>query len=355
MIVIHAPGKLMIAGEYAVLGPDGEALAVAVEPGFACEATPAARWSLVRNDAGAEVEVPFTPDPTRTSYVGVPEAARFAIAAVDHALATLGEAPAPLRLVTRTLAAATGDRKPGVGGSAGASVVVAGAVLAAGGVAVSADRVLPVALAAHWAGQNGAGSGYDVATIAHGGLIRWRRALLAGPGAFPWQADALPWPPAFELIAGYSGRSAKTTRFVGRLEALAAADPPRIRRALGALGAPVSALGARLANGSVSGLLEGVRACHAALCAFDAELDLGILTSELTAMIAHAEAEGAAAKVSGAGGGDSVIALAHQPEVLAAVAERWRRHGFEPLPLVLAERGVRQQTGEPTAADRFTK
>ncbi len=40
----------MIAGEYSVLGPDGEALAIAVGPGLEVSAHAANAWSLVRED-----------------------------------------------------------------------------------------------------------------------------------------------------------------------------------------------------------------------------------------------------------------------------------------------------------------
>ena len=331
-MTVVAPGKLMIAGEYSVLA-GGEALALAVEPGVEATATASDTWELGR----AESEV------TWREGQAVPEDLRFAHAAIEAVRGGLS----PCRVVTRTLGGvATGGRKPGAGGSASATVAVVGALLASAGLPMSEESVLHPALAAHLAAQGGRGSGYDIATIVYGGLVRWRPARLAGPGG-AYEAERLPWPEGLHVLAGYTGRSASTSRFLAELDRLAATDRARVSGELARLGQPVTRLIEAFAAADLSAVLTGVRACHAALVAWDSARNLGIVSAEVAEVIAHAEACGAASKVSGAGGGDSVLAFARDSRTLDAVATEWRARGYEPLPFRISLHGVREKIPEP--------
>jgi phosphomevalonate kinase len=344
---VVVPGKLMLAGEYSVLGPAGEALAVAVGPGLAVEAVPASRWTLSREDS----------TDIWTDQAGTPpESLSFAHAALQRALRH-SDAP-PHRLTTRALVdTGSGDRKPGVGGSASVVVAVVAAVLEAAGGVVDPATVLPLALDAHAAGQGGRGSGYDVATICHGGLVQWRPSLLAGGAVVAGEARSLRWPDELHLVAGYTGRSANTRSFLKAMEAHAERDRIGAVRALAALGRPVGTLVDRFAGGgSPAEIAQALSACHDAFVRWDAEVGIGAVTPEIEQMVRLAAQVGASAKVSGAGGGDSVIALADSAEQVVAIRETWRASGFIPLPVEISCEGVRivkakktQRKGSETA------
>jgi phosphomevalonate kinase len=316
-----APGKLMIAGEYSVLGPGGEALAIAVEPGIEAEATPGPQWEILRGDGQA----------SWTEGAFVPEQLVFAHAAWEEARLSLGAGDLPAhRIVTR----ARGDiyidvnaGKPGVGGSASATAVVSAALygLAGRDPGQHREQVLAAALRAHGRVQQGMGSGYDVATVVHGGLVHFER---------PAQARRLPWPAGLHLLAGYSGKSARTTQLLDRLGPLD--DGP------GELADPTRRLVEAFERGDLQSITEQVSCCHAALRTWDARRGLGVMTPEIERMVHVAASVGAAAKVSGAGGGDSVVALATDPAVLEAVASGWREGGFHPLSLDIGVEGVRE-------------
>jgi phosphomevalonate kinase len=85
-----------------------------------------------------------------------------------------------------------------------------------------------------------------------------------------------------------------------------------------------------------------VKACHEALCSWSDQVELPVVTPEVRAMIALAEESGAVAKVSGAGGGDSVLAFSDDASVLTRVRTGWLEAGFEPLPIQRCEWGVRE-------------
>jgi phosphomevalonate kinase len=325
---ILAPGKLMIAGEHTVLAPGGQALAVAVTPGIEVEAIPAAAWQLARADGGACWRWGQPPPGAELS---------FAHAALLEALAVVHTAPAH-RLVLRQQPLPTRAGKPGLGGSAAAAAATAGAVLAMAGEA-RRETLLEIALRAHQKVQGGRGSGYDVATVVHGGAVIWR------PGP-PARARRVAWPSDLHLLAGYSGQSARTAALLRRVEARVTGGrcPPD------ELAAAAAALIAALEAGDTPRVLEGVTACHEALVAWDACHELGLVTEGIERLVAAATGAGAAAKVSGAGGGDSVIALASRPGVLEEVEAAWRALGCEPLPLALDAGGGVRERGPVTGA-----
>jgi mevalonate kinase len=311
----------MLAGEYSVLAPGGEALALAVEAGVEARATPAERW---------EIQWPERDQRWREGDPWNAEL-RFALAALQQARRA-GDGRPPLSIVTRTLGGAgTGRRKPGVGGSASATAAVAAAVL---GEPLEHTALLRHALAAHLQAQGGHGSGYDVATAVFGGLVRWRPGE-AGQG----QAARVSWPNGLYLLFGYSGASASTSGLLGRLKR-------RRRDAPGAhpaaeLVAPTRRLIEAFAAGQPDAILQRVRASHEAFSAWDRRLRMGAVTDQIAQMARLAQQCGAAVKVSGAGGGDSVLALASHPARLARLERAWRAAGFTPLDVDASREGVR--------------
>lgn len=330
-----APGKLMIAGEYAVLGdsPEAVALAVAVEPGVRARAEPSAGWRLAREDDGLEW----------AAGQPAPEGLRFIHAAWAQARALLDRAGvAPRRLVTRgsALVGEPAAGKRGVGGSASATVAVTALLCDLAGVDPlhARDEVLRLALAAHRTAQGGRGSGYDVATVLWGGLVCWRPTAANGAGA----AKRMPWPAGLALHAAFSGRGARTTSFIERVERLDAADHTALTQELAHLGACAHELVDAFADADFAALSCAARRCHAELAAWDRRHDLGVITSEVAQMVAVAEQHGVAAKVSGAGGGDSVIALTDDRERLDALASAWQARGFLPLPVQRTDEGLRR-------------
>ena len=126
---------------------------------------------------------------------------------------------------------------------------------------------------------------------------------------------------AIRLCVGLSGRprdTAAQVAAVARLrERLSVADD-----ILAALGKLADDAGAALGKGDVDGLGRTFDAAHGLLCA------LRVSGPELDALVHTARAAGAiGAKLTGAGGGGAVIALApgHERDVLA----RWKAAGFD--------------------------
>jgi mevalonate kinase len=208
-------------------------------------------------------------------------------------------------------AAAEVPSRAGLGSSAALAVAVARAAAAACARAPD-DNVIDAAIDEAEVIFHGNPSGIDAAAAKSGGAGRFTRAD-------GWRP--VPVHQAIRLCIGLSGRprdTAAQVAAVARLrDRLSVADD-----ILAALGKLAGDAGDALGKGDVDGLGRTFDAAHGLLCA------LRVSGPELDAMVHTARAAGAVgAKLTGAGGGGAVIALApgHERDVLA----RWKATGFD--------------------------
>jgi mevalonate kinase len=199
--------------------------------------------------------------------------------------------------------------RAGLGSSAAMAVAIARAVAArtgAGPVAID-DAVLVSERVFH-----GTPSGIDAAAAARGDV-----GLFTRDGG--WRPAALRQP--FKLCVGFSGRPRDTAAQVAAVGALCRRTPVAARL-VETLGDVTRAGADALAVGNIDELGRLFDLAHGLLCG------LRVSTPELDALVHEARAAGAiGAKLTGAGGGGAVIALApsHTRDVLA----RWRAAGFD--------------------------
>ncbi|MSP90474.1 MAG: hypothetical protein EXR79_01500 [Myxococcales bacterium] len=303
------PGKLMVAGEYAVLRPHGLALACAVGRVVEVRVRPGAARVATLRAFGGETRLAWDdPAPPATGLI--------AFAAAGLAAGQEAGGPRLEGAVDFDVFAQAGTAKVGLGTSA--AVTVAAVLAALGpaprehldGLGERAHRLARIAGGVHANLQGGRGSGYDVGTIAHGGSIAWHRT--------PDVAVPLPWPAGMAGAALWSGTPAATAAQLERpLPSPAALD--RIDAAARALLA-VWAAGGRP-------FLDAVAACEEAFG--EAVLSAPHLAAPaLTDLAALVTASDCVARTSGAGGGDCLIAWTDEPGRLDALVAAAARRGF---------------------------
>lgn len=269
-MIARAPGKLVLSGAYSVL------------EGAPCLVAAVDRYAI----ADAARPADFVTDEVRAAV----EAGALERPAWFDASALREHAPDGT------------SRKLGVGSSA--------AILAASLAAALGDRfedepamraaIFPIALAAHRKAQGG-GSGVDVTASVFGGLLLAQLqpdgGLLAAPHALPEGA----------VVEAYASPVSSSTRdLLRQIRALRQSDPARHRACLDAAGA-----GARAAveARSIASLVAAVAAQTDALGALGDAAGAAIVTPEVAALRAAAEAEGGTFAPSGAGGGDIAFFL----------------------------------------------
>jgi phosphomevalonate kinase len=319
-VAVFAPGKLFVIGEYAVLA-GGRALVAAVDAGIRCRAT--------EEPGGWRVSAPdLALDASLTEAAEHP-GGRLLAAAVCKGAREFGVGRALRVHVEGTRPASRTKR--GLGGSAASVAAILGALALAGGAALESrtlrERLFRLALSVHREHQNGRGSGADVAAAVHGGWVDFLPSE-GGPRVVPAAV-----PEDLRLIAAWSGASADTAA------ALGGAVPP-------AAIAPMRTVLARfwraIEQADRAGIVEAISEYGAVLDVLGRAAG-GRGAESIARLVEAARSPGAAAKGSGAIGGDCAIALGFDPARLRAIEERWRRGGAEVLDLAVDRRGLRRE------------
>ncbi|TAK29082.1 MAG: hypothetical protein EPO40_11710 [Myxococcaceae bacterium] len=310
---VRAPGKLMLAGEYAVLH-GGDAWCLAVD-----------RYAVVSD---ATEPGGFTPPEASASW-------RRAVAA-----GLLGELPpeGSARFDLTQLSGGVG-RKLGLGSSAAGCVAALGWAMEReqpGSVARHLEALARCAREGHREVQGG-GSGVDVLTSACGGLVRVRfeRGLEGAPSI-----ARHPMPEGLRWRVFWSGTSVRTSEMLARVEALRSADPGAHSARIEAIKAGTEDFERALSAQDVAGVLAAVRRLGAAMAALGEASGAPIVTPPMARFAARAEQFGAAVKPSGAGGGDVVVAFAQDDGAMAALREAAAVEGFEEVDLGADGAGV---------------
>ncbi|MEU5691853.1 phosphomevalonate kinase [Actinosynnema sp. NPDC020468] len=345
-VVRRAPGKLFVAGEYAVLHPGSPAILVAVDRGITVTATPAAEDVVIASDLAAG-EVRLSRDGAGLAAGDGPPPVVSAIEAVDALLTEWG---LPLPRIRLEIASDLHEDgvKFGLGSSGAVTVATIEAVLAHCGVTLPVAERFRLALLAT-ARLDPRASGGDLAASTWGGWISYRApdrtavlslARRVGVGEAlraPWpgfEVRPLPAPRGLALEVGWTRRPASTARLVAGDAVRNWRAGPAYREFVRRSGECVTAAVEALERGDDPALLAEIRGARRLLAEADDTAGLGIFTDGLTALCDAAEAVGGAGKPSGAGGGDCGIALVEPAATTVdRLREHWRAAGISPLPV----------------------
>jgi phosphomevalonate kinase len=327
--VARAPGKLFLLGEYAVLDAC-PAVVAAIDRHIEVRLKREGLRARVRISAPGcgTVELPAAAPPTIQGPL------RFVISAFRAARSQCSEVGmGGISLTVTSTMAGPGSAKMGFGSSAAVTVATVAALLADVGRDVDRNNLFATAFTAHRAAQSGVGSGADVAASAYGGLILFQPRPHSLPLVTP-----LALPRQMQLLVAWSGESASTAGLVQQY--LAARNGTAAARAafVDASHACVDAFVRGLSDRPLS--LAAIDANAVALERLASQLGLPVMTPRLARLLAIARAHGAAAKTSGAGGGDCGIALTGDAAAAARIRSAWRAAQLEPLDVGLDCAGV---------------
>ena len=344
----RAPGKLFVAGEYGVVRAGNPAVLIAVDRAVTARVSPVRRafgvrvaseqWGEERDYAPVSAEAPASEQQREPIF-----------RALDVLVEYCGPLPALDIHVSSTLDDSDG-RKYGFGSSGAVVVATIGATARALNIALSPRELFKLSALAVLDG-NVRASCADVATSVLGGWVLYRsfdreavRDLRAREGVksaldTPWPGfalESLDMPHALEAVIGWSGAPASTRSLVSQVDDAAGAGRIDFEAFARENATHVERFVEAMRTGSTIDAMRVLECVLAQLRDLDAaaggsEGPLGIETPELRAMTEIAVAHGAAAKLSGAGGGDCVLALAPNADVATAVRHAWRRAGMTAL------------------------
>ena len=355
MIEKRAPGKLYVAGEYAVVEPGGSAVLVAVDRYITVRLTEGTDRGRIRSSAYGRTPLQWVRDDASDRIVLEHHPTDYVFAAItasEQLRSSRGIAPRYYDLDISSELDDVSGQKYGLGSSGAVTVAVIDALDAFYRLGLTTTERFKLALLAT-IDVSPDSSGGDLAASTFGGWIHYsspdRAALRRHRAAHgtvetlsadrEWAGSGvrrLPHPNHLNLLVGWTGSPASTERLVeqvrGAEERTAVtpydsfADDSR---------ACVDDLAAALARRG-EGALEVVRRARRVLQRLSASSGVLIETARLRALCDIAERHGGAAKPSGAGGGDCGIVLTRTegPDGPAdGIIREWRENDILPLSL----------------------
>ncbi|MGO1543725.1 MAG: phosphomevalonate kinase [Gulosibacter sp.] len=363
MIETKAPGKLYIAGEYAVVEPGEPSVIVAVDRVLTVKLTPSddvgrvfsseyGRMPVVwRRDDDDSIQLEHRP----FDYVMA------AIALTERLRSERGHEPLYFDLHIESELDDSSGRKFGLGSSAAVVVATIAAINEFYGLGLTPTDRFKLALLST-ARVSPRSSGGDLAASTFGGWIRYtspdRDRLLQdlerndtvcesldSSGWATFSVTQLPEPETLELLVGWTGSPASTERLVNGVEKQTPASSTSHENFLEESRGIVDALVSAMQEHNESRTLELVRAARLLLQRLGTNTGIQIETEKLRALCEIAESHGAAAKPSGAGGGDCGIVFAGPDSDNDAILSEWDAAGIRRLRL-----GVYPAVGESGGA-----
>lgn len=355
---VKAPGKLMIAGEYAVIEPGCPAVVAAVDRYITIEVKestenlfslpqigiPHAAWRVENG------EVRFDHDDSKLRFI-------------QNALAVfyrlLTEKSIPLRPLHITVTSELDDPATGQKYGLGSSAAILSAVLAAllhahQGMPDTKEAIFKLAAVAHLKTQ-GNGSGADLAASVYGGMLKYAAfrpdwifsRLEAGCTISELLAETWPHldisklelPPGLIFCTGWTGKAVATGPMVERIGKLREAATETYTAFLQESTAAVDKLAESFMQQDAAGVFESIRQNRRALQKLEAAAHTAIETAPLK-QLADIAGRFGAGKSSGSGGGDCGIAFAAGEEKAAALKAAWEAAGITPLALHISKKGV---------------
>lgn len=240
--------------------------------------------------------------------------------------------PVPLRglaltLDTRDLFSRTSRVKLGFGSSAALAVALTAALMQSAAATMDVYRS---AARAHRNFQAGKGSGVDIATAFYGGVIGFsmRAGLIC----------KLHWPADLQFALLSSGKPASTTEKMSQLDSF-------VRdRAASVSASKLRASSANVLeawqNGGSAAIIDSLRAYTTALWQFSNDRDLGVFDAGHKELVELALECGVVYKPCGAGGGDVGAVFARERAGIADFTDRAKQYGFALLDARRDSRGA---------------
>jgi phosphomevalonate kinase len=355
MITVRAPGKLFVAGEYAVVEPGEPSVLVAVDRYLIVRLTESEGTGSVHSSEYGRMPLTWWHGDEGLSIGrdhGSYEYVLAALTVIERLRAELGIPPRLSDLRIESQLDDASGRKFGLGSSAAVTVATIRALDEFYGLGLSRRKTFQLALLATITIAPTA-SGGDLAASTFGGWIEYRapdRAALLRRMA---ELEILPlldddaWsalriarlnPPAgLRLLVGWTGEPASTARLVDEVQRRKQSPELDYERFLRDSRACVGRLVGALEGGDEPAALEAIRQARRLLRGLGGHAGLGIETERLATLCDTAEAAGAAAKPSGAGGGDCGIVLAPEDLELGAMLREWETHDIRHLTVSVHE------------------
>lgn len=349
MISEKAPGKLYIAGEYAVLEQNCPAILVAVNQFVRVSIAPAiGQMGTIHSKQYSQSSVHWTRRGTKMVIDNRDNPFEYILAAIKFTERYLLEQNVKLTVydlrVNSDLDSSDG-KKYGLGSSAAVTVATVKAILHYYGIKLDNDLIYKLSAIAHYSVQ-GNGSAGDIAASVYGGWIAYQtfdKPWLAKQlnnyslsqtinKAWPGLKVQLLTPPKdLKLLIGWSQKPASTSRLVDETNAQKINIEKQYQQFLNKSRQCVLEMIKGFSENDIQLIQNQIRVNRKLLQHFAKLNNIAIEIPRLTQLINIAESFGAAGKTSGAGNGDCGIVIADNTTDLSALKNEWSHAKIMPL------------------------
>lgn len=347
-VVAKAPGKLFLAGEYAVV-EGSSAIVLAVDRYLTVEVSLADKGTLVSSHQPnlriswerQEQGLIFEPDHPYGLVAAAMEMTESYLNDLSHEVTSHYQVK-----IESDLDDLASGRKYGLGSSGAVTIAVIKAVLTYFGLSPSPLLVYKLAVLAQ-VGYGLSGSFGDLAASSFGGLLAYCRPnqtwLLQAmaeqsisqlveedwPGL---HIEALDFPLGLDILVGWTQTVASTEALLGQVKENLDQESLKADFVASSQICLVDLIRA-FKKADVSAIKEGLRHNRQLLLAYTSQLGIVLETPSLESLVGLAESFGAVAKTSGAGGGDCGFCLVERPEQATSISQAWQAAGVVSLDL----------------------
>lgn len=350
MIKASAPGKLYIAGEYAVLEPGHPAILVALDQFITVYLKEAKGQGSIRSSYSNGMSIPWTRrnghffiDERENPFAYVAQA----VTTTEHYIEEKGIELSFFDIEIESDLDNKDGRKYGLGSSGAVTVATIKALLLFYKVPFNQDLVYKLAALTHMSIKSN-GSFGDLAASTFGGWTAYScfdRQWVANAReqlslhelvSLDWpdlMIEPLTPPTNLELLIGWTGTPASTTQLVDLLNEEVHDEEHFYSRFLQDSKECVNNLITAFKSNDLETIQAGIRQNRKLLQQLGKNSGIHIETAPLFDLCEIAEDYHGAAKSSGAGGGDCGIVIIDNTLDAHGLMTEWQQAGIEPLPL----------------------
>lgn len=351
MLTVKAPGKLYLAGEYAIVEPGYHALLVTLDQFIYADICPGEKhYQVTSAQYPAEQLTWKNQAPVSDNFKFVLQA----IKVVQQFLTTQGQTLPYFKLHLRSDLNSRKQQKYGLGSSAAVTVATIKALVAFTDLNLTNEIIFKLAALTHYQVQQNGSLG-DVAASTYTGWVYYQsfdRAWLIKQLAEQEISElvAMPWPKlqikAFtpkniELLIGWTSKPANTKELVDQIKLIKQAHPDQYQNFLQVSEQATNQLYDALLKGDYPKVVQTTTTLSNNLKQLGGAI---IITPLLQQLISCGQKLSLAAKSSGAGGGDCGICLIQQnDQQKKQLLNCWRQHGITPLNLKVYQTNERNE------------
>lgn len=358
-IVVKTPGKLMVAGEFAVLEKGYPLIVMAVDRYVYTTLEDHEYYAFTSENFNLH-DYKWHFNGSHVVFDKFSPRLKFVTTALTTALIYLRERGISTTPFNMTVRSELDDEKTGAKYGLGSSAAVVTSVITAIlekflTYPPSRSLIFKLAAIAHVRTQ-GSGSGADIAASTYGGLLyyqsfqaNWLKGEMEkNEGIIPliqkkWiylRIQQIKLPDSIDVYIGWTGKPASTKNLVYEISKLKRSNWKAYNQFLTDSKEAVRIIVDGIRNDDFNKFVKGIKSNRHALATLGEIAQVPIETEKLAVLSDSAEQLDGAGKLSGAGGGDCGLAFLRSSENRQKLYKQWERHGIKPLSLSIENHGT---------------